>query len=92
MENTRRKHILHLYRQLYKHNENVLCQGLLILFFIHLQRAESGGEEAKFTSNAVCEGVCVYVCTDLHAPVCVSLKMLEVNLECLFSGSIYCVF
>lgn len=71
MENTRRKHILQLYRQLYKHNENVLCQGLLILFFIHLQRAESGGEEAKFTSNAMCEGVCVCVYRSTCTCVCV---------------------
>lgn len=95
MENTKRKHILHLYRQLYKHNENVLRQGLLILFSIHLQvfwipKEQNQGMRKQSSQAMLCLRGCVYLCTGLYAPVCVSLKMLEVNLECLFSGSIFC--
>lgn len=74
MKNTRRKHILHLHRQLYKHTENVLREGLWPSFpsicksLLNPQRAESGDEEATFTSNAVSECVCVCrsACTCVH--------------------------
>lgn len=76
MENTKRKHILRLYRQLYKHSENVLCQGLLILFFIHLQVSfESPKSRIRGWGSKVhkqcCALGCVCMCVQIYMHLCV---------------------
>lgn len=76
MENTKRKHILRLYRQLYKHSENVLCQGLLILFFIHLQVSfESPKSRVRGWGSKVhkqcCALGCVCMCVQIYMHLCV---------------------